>query len=127
MDSPFIYDRYVTGKNFIGRKADCQILSNLLNANENVVMYEPPKTGKMSVVQQTLFNMRISGKSFSVASMDFFNKRTMEQFLTCFGTSVIRSVASTPEEYANAVAKCLPDTHFRFDRQQFSITDQVVS
>lgn len=127
MDSPFIYDRYVTGKNFIGRKADCQILSNLLNANENVVMYEPPKTGKMSVVQQTLFNMRISGKAFSVASMNFFNKRTMEQFLTCFGTSVIRSVASTPEEYGNAVAECLSGTHFRFDRQLFSMTDQVVS
>ncbi|MGN1212115.1 MAG: hypothetical protein ACI4TM_10545 [Candidatus Cryptobacteroides sp.] len=127
MDSPFIYDRYVTGKNFIGRKTDCQVLANLLGANENVVMFEPPKTGKMSVVQQTLFNMRIGGKAFSVASMDFFNKRTMEEFLTCFGTAVVRSVASTPEEYEKAVSEGLSGTHFLFDRQAFATSDRVVS
>ena len=30
MDSPFIYDKFVTGKNFIGRRDDCIILENLL-------------------------------------------------------------------------------------------------
>ena len=46
MDTPFIYDTYVTGKNFIGRKTECNMLGNLLDKHENVVIYEPPKAGK---------------------------------------------------------------------------------
>ena len=45
MASAFIYDKYVTGKNFIGRKMDCTILSNLLEAGENVYLYGPPESG----------------------------------------------------------------------------------
>ena len=62
MDRPFAYDNYVTGKSFVGRKMDCTILGNLLQNGEHVVIYEPPKSGKMSVIQQTLFNMRAMGK-----------------------------------------------------------------
>ena len=47
MDGPFIYSKYVTGKHNIGRKSDALILGNLLSKGENVVIYEPPKTGKM--------------------------------------------------------------------------------
>ena len=75
MDTPFVYDRYVTGRNFVGRKTDCNTLSNLLEAGEQVVMYEPPKTGKMSVIQQTLFNMRAQGKQFMVVHVNLFNVR----------------------------------------------------
>lgn len=32
METPFVYDRYVTAKNFIGRKKECGILANLLEA-----------------------------------------------------------------------------------------------
>ena len=32
--------------------------------------------GKMSVIQQTLFNMRISGKQYTVAESDLFNVRS---------------------------------------------------
>ena len=73
MDRPFVYDRYVTGKSFVGRKTDCVILGNLLNVGEHVVLYEPPKSGKMSVIQQTLYNMRAAGKQFSVVRVNMFN------------------------------------------------------
>ena len=39
MDSPFIYDKFVTGKNFIGRKSDCTILGNLISQHEKSVRY----------------------------------------------------------------------------------------
>ena len=73
MDTPFVYDNYVTGRNFVGRKMECTILSNLLEAGEHVTLYEPPKSGKMSVVQQTLFNMRAAGRPVSVAWVNLFN------------------------------------------------------
>ena len=49
MDTLFPYSQYVTGKNFVGRKTDTTLLGNLLSQGENIVIYEPPKTGKTSL------------------------------------------------------------------------------
>ena len=127
MDRPFVYDRYVTGRGFVGRKADCNILGNLLEQGEHVVMYEPPKSGKMSVIQQTLFNMRAAGKQFAVVRVNLFNVRTVEQFLIKYGTAVIRSMYSTSDEYMGVVERYLSDTHFVFDPDCFASSDEVVS
>ena len=138
MDTPFVYDRYVTGKNFVGRKMDCTILSNLLEGGENVVMYEPPKSGKMSVIQQTLYNRRASGRQFMVVHVNMFNIRTIEEFMLKYGTAVIRPLYSTQQEYASTpelykkldasvVAKHLEGTHFVFDPARFASSDEVVS
>lgn len=127
MDTPFIYDRFVTGKNFVGRKAECTILSNLLEAGEHIYLYGRPKSGKMSIVQQALFNRRMSGKQFMVAHVSLSNIRNLEQFLIKFGTAVIKSVSSTAGEYESLVQKHLEGTHFVFDRSRFASCDEVVS
>ncbi len=127
MASAFIYDKYVTGKNFIGRKMDCTILSNLLEAGENVYLYGPPESGKMSLVQQSLFNMRMMGRQFVVGQLDLFNVRRTEDFLLRFGAAAIRSCASVPEEYADMVARYLSGSHFVFDPMRFSTCGEIVS
>lgn len=127
METPFVYDRYVIDRNFIGRKAECNTLRNLLTGKEDVAIYEPPKSGKMSIIQQALFGMRIAGLRFDVCELNLFNVREKNRFLTKFGSSVIRAVASTPEEYEAIIAGLLPNTHFVFDRQRFSVSDEVVS
>lgn len=127
LDVPFVYDRYVTGKNFVGRKTDCNTLGNLLEAGEQVVMYEPPKTGKMSVIQQTLFNMRAAGKQFIVSRVNLFNIRSIEQFLVRFGSTVIRALYSTPEDYRDVMNRYLNDTHFVFDPARYSSCGEIVS
>ena len=126
MDTPFIYDNYVTGKNFVGRKLECNILSNLLEAGSQVSLYEPPKSGKMSVIQQTLFNMRSVGKQFSVAWVNLFNVRTVYDFLKKFGTAVIKPLYSTPSEYADVVSRHLSGTHFLFDPARFASHEEIV-
>lgn len=127
METPFMYDRFVTGKNFVGRKTDCNTLSNLLASGEQVVIYEPPKSGKMSIIQQTLFNMRMSGKQFLVGQLDLFNTRTMDDFLLRFGSAVIRPLCSTPDEYRGIIEKYLQGTHFVFDAARFSSDNEVIS
>ena len=127
MDTPFIYDRFVTGKNFIGRKTECTIMSNLLESGENVMLYGRPKSGKMSIVQQTLFNRRLSGKQFMVAHVCLSNVRNLEHFLLKFGTAVIKSVSSTADEDESLILKYLDGTHFVFDRARFASCDEVVS
>ena len=127
METPFVYDRYVTSKYFIGRKKECGILGNLLAAGEHVVIYEPPKTGKMSLIQQTLINMRSSGMQFMTVCLDMFNVRSLDEFLLRFGTTVMKAALSTPDQYKDAIARHLSDTHFVFDRERFYQEGSIVS
>lgn len=122
----FVYDNHVTGKNFVGRKTECTVLSNLLEAGENVCIYEAPKAGKTSLVQQTLYNMRASGKPFIVAYVDLLNVRTRRGFLKKFGGTVIRAAYSTPSDYASVIASHLNGTHFVFDPAQFASKEDIV-
>ena len=126
MDTPFVYDSYVTGKNFVGRKLECSALGNLLEAGSQITLYAPPKSGKMSVIQQTLFNMRAVGKQFSVAWVNLFNVRTVYDFLKKFGTAVIKPLYSTPAEYADIVSRHLAGTHFLFDPARFATHEEIV-
>lgn len=127
MDTPFVYNDYVTGKYFVGRTMECTIMANLLKAGEHVSVYEPPKTGKMSVIRQTLYNMRNAGVQFMVSFVDMLNVRTLEDFLIKYGTAVLKSSASTPEEVSDIVRTHLADTHFVFDHVRFMTYDEYVS
>ena len=127
MDTPFIYDKHVTGRYFIGRRSECMILGNLLRAGEHVSIYEPPKTGKMSLVHQTLYTLRNDGMQFTVAFVDMLNVRTLSDFLIKFGTAVMKSAASTPDDYAAIVRDYLAGTHFVFDRVRFMTYEELVS
>ncbi|MBO8453025.1 MAG: hypothetical protein IAC06_09130 [Bacteroidetes bacterium] len=127
MDIPFVYDRYVTNKDFAGRKSECLALTNLLSAGEHIVLSEPPKSGKKSLIQQAFFVMRLGGKIINAAVLDMFNLRSTEELLTRFGSTVIRSVSSSPDEYEDIVSRHLAGTHFVFDRERFAVSDEIVS
>ena len=126
MDTAFVYDNHVTGKNFVGRKTECTVLSNLFEAGENVCIYETPKAGKTSLVQQTLYNMRAAGKPFIVAYVDLLSVRTRRGFLKKFGGSLIKAAYSTPSDYAAVIARHLEGTHFVFDHAQFASKEDIV-
>ena len=127
MDTPFIYNEYVTDKNFIGRGTERNILANLIKAGEHVSIYEPPKTGKMSLLMQVFTDLKNERTQFVVAMVDMLNVRTLEDFLIMFGAAVMKLSASTPEDYASIVETYLDDTHFVFDRVRFINTGEVLS
>ncbi len=127
MDSPFLYNKYVTGQHFIGRKEDCTILGNLLSQSENVAIWEPYGTGKKSIVHQVLTRLRVTGVRFNTGEMTALDIRAGEAFIRRLGTAVIRLVASTPDEYSQIVAKHLAGTHFVFDPRAFSDNDTILS
>ena len=127
MDGPFIYDKCVTGKNFIGRKTECTILGNFITQGENAVIILPPRGGKTSLIQQTLFNLRVGGLQYLTGQFSVQNIRSSVKFLQRFGGAVIRMVASTPGEYADIISRYLGGTHFIFDWEEFSQTDEVIA
>ncbi len=127
IDTAFPYAQYVTGKNFVGRRADVTLLGNLLGQGENVLLSEPPKSGKTSLVQQALFSMRMSGKVFTVGQFSALNIRTPEAFLLRLGNTILRMVASSPMEYAALTEKFLGGTHFVFDPANYADEDKILS
>ena len=127
MDTPFIYDKHVTGRYFIGRRSECMVLGNLLRAGEHVSIYEPPKTGKKSLIHQTLYNLRNDGLQFIVSFVDMLNVRTLSDFLIKFGNAVMKSASSTPDAYDAMVREYLAGTHFVFDRVRFMTYEEIVS
>ena len=127
MDTPFPYAQYVTGKHFIGRKADVTLLGNLLSQGEHVAIYEPPKSGKTSLIQQALYTMRLGGRAFTVGQFSALNIRTPEDFLLRLGVTVLKMVAFTTEEIRNLVQRYLMGTHFVFDPVAYSEHNQVIS
>ena len=127
MDTPFPYDKYVTGKNFMGRKAECTILSNLISQHVHVSLYEPPKSGKTSLVQQALFAMRFGQRTLTAGQFSVLNIRSVAEFLSRYGATVIRMVASSPKEYADIVAGSLGGTHFVFDPDAFADREEILS
>ncbi|MBQ9184319.1 MAG: hypothetical protein IJ151_00415 [Bacteroidales bacterium] len=127
MESPFIYYRQVTGKNFLGHKEDCTILGNLLKQGEHAAVYAPPKSGKSSLIQQTLMKLRMSGAQFTVGEFNLINIRETDKFLLRYGNTVLRSVAVSPGEYSDLVAKYLEGTHFVFDARAYEESDAIIS
>ena len=127
METPFPFSQYVTGKNFVGRKADVTLLGNLLAQGEHVALSSPPKSGKTSLVQQTLFQMRLSGTPFTVGQLSCLNIRSTQDFLLRLGSTLVRMVASTPDEYSAVVKSFLEGTHFVFDPAAFAEREEVVS
>ena len=121
-----MYNRYVTGQHFIGRKDDCFILANLLNQNENVVIWEPFGAGKKSLVHQVFTKLKVNGDALTVGEMTALDIRDGESFVKRLGAAVIRLVASTPDEYERIVSSHLEGTHWVFDRKAFSDMDTIL-
>lgn len=127
MDSPFVYNRPVSGRYFVGRKTECTVLTNLLRDGENVVMYEPPKSGKDSLLQQVFFNMKLESKQLRVVRLSLLNIRTVADFCLLLGSEILKINGSTPEDYTSMVAEYLPGTHFVFDKQEWQKSGRILS
>lgn len=125
MDSPFIFDKSVTGRSFAGRRSDCNSLAGIVTHGQNAVIWGPPKSGKMSVVRQTLLNLKTSGHNPILCEVDLMNVRKPELFLRRFAGSVIKAVATAPEEMAEISSTYLGGTSLVFDEGLYLETGQL--
>lgn len=127
MDSAFTYGTPVTGKHFLGRKKDVNILCNLIAQRENIVLIGAPKTGKRSLIQQVFLQMRTGKETFSAAEVELRDVRERVTFLRRLGDTVIRQFATTPAEFRDIITEHLGGTHFVFDQRSFSEDGGILS
>lgn len=123
----FIYNKPVSGRQFIGRKTELTALFNILHAGKNAVIYDIPHSGKKSLIAQAMHDMRLGGKQFSSTSISLLNVRTLEDFCCRIASSIISSFCTTPDEYASMVRNFLPGTSFYFDYNSFSGKGKIIS
>ena len=127
MDSPFTFSRPVTGRNFVGRKTEVPLLSNFLRDGENVVIYEPPKAGKDSLIQQVFYDMKLSSMQFGIASLSLQSVRTVQDFCLNLGSAMLKLYGTTPDDFAALAGELLSNTHFVFDPEQYELTGSVIA
>lgn len=119
MDSFFQYYKSAAGKNFIGRETDLNILSNLINQGENVVIYEPAKTGKRSLIQQCVYKMRSNSVPFVLVDSSFENLRDEVGMASALASAVFRSVCSGPTEIIPIAEALFQGSCWRFDNEKY--------
>lgn len=127
MAQTFIFNKYVTGKNYFGRKTESQVFVNLITQGNNVCIYEPPKAGKTSLIQQSFFNMRVTGQKFISVNFSLLNVRTEADLMMRLGSEILKSVGSTPADFAQAVERHLSGTNFIFDPAAYQTNGSVLS
>ena len=127
MDSIFQYNKPVTGKQFLGRKAELGAFANLLGRGENVVIYEPARTGRRSLVQQGLFNMKSAGQRFVPVQLTLLDVRTLSGFALRLASSALRALGNGPADFARLVGEYLAGTHFVFDGARYDACGEFLS
>ncbi|MBQ0077335.1 MAG: ATP-binding protein, partial [Bacteroidales bacterium] len=115
MATLFTYDRPVTGKNHIGRKDESDTLRQLIEAGRNIVIYEPPKTGKSSLIAQTLYAMRLDSVKFNCLEISLLNVRSTTDLLFKLAGALLDHFTTTPSERTAFAQRYLAGTHFVID------------
>lgn len=84
MEIAFSYDRSVTGKQFLGRKSECEQLQSAILSGENIALYSAPKSGKSSLISHVLLQLKEEGKPVSFCKVQAGNAIRIEDFLAHF-------------------------------------------
>lgn len=114
METTFTYDKQVTGKSFIGRKNEKELLCKVLQQGGNIALYEGPKTGKCSLLKQSLYELALKGFRYKTFEMSLLSIRNGLDFLkklarlfkyelkddNIFDEDKITEILSLPLQYA---------------------------
>lgn len=120
LESNFIYDRFVDGRDYIMRRQEEETLSGLIGRGRNIAIYEAPKTGKTSLLRKTLFTLKASGKAFGAAELSLLNIRDSRSLCTRLICALTDRFASTPNEKKALVSKYFEGSGIAFDQKAFT-------
>lgn len=122
-----MYNRPVSGRYFVGRKTECTILGNMLRVGENVSLYEAPKTGKDSILQQVFSTLKLESRQFRVVRVSAMNVRSVSDFCIRLGSEILKAYGSTSADYASLVADHLAGSHFVFDELMWQNNGSILT
>ncbi|MEZ5083908.1 MAG: ATP-binding protein [Bacteroidales bacterium] len=122
MDTPFVYGRLATGKNFTDREKEVLHLYQNFLSGTNTTLISPRRWGKSSLVKKAGDKVLSSSKNSKVVYLDMFNIRTEEDFYKALSEGVLNAVSGKMEELfstaKNFLKQWVPKITFSPDAQQ---------
>lgn len=98
METPFVFGKIATAKNFTDRKKETERLVLNYNSSVNTILISPRRWGKSSLVEHAAEITLKKNKKIRFCFIDLNNVRTEEQFYQYFATAVLRSSAIKTKE-----------------------------
>ncbi len=98
MESPFVFNKPVAVADAIPRINEVNAITERLTKNKHVLVYEPPKSGKNSLMQQVFNKLKQDRYSFKVCNVDLFNVRSEADLLKAIRTSLVECFAKNDNE-----------------------------
>jgi len=80
METPFIYNRYVTGKYFVSRQKEIKYVSEGLKNKKNILIYDSPKTGKESLIKNSLKKLDNERFEYKLVEINLLTIRDKDTF-----------------------------------------------
>lgn len=121
MESPFEYNKYVSGAQFIGRGKEVAHLCNLIREHKNVLIYGPAKIGKKSLVYNSMELLRHDHRDITLCDMDLFNIRCIEAFMLRFTNETVSHFAATDTEWNAILQRYLPSSPYMMDKSSHKL------
>ena len=94
--SPFQYGKIVTGRAFVNRTREKELLIHHFMSGINTILISPRRWGKTSLVKESVRLTR--EKDIKFVSIDLFSIRDEQEFLTTFAREVIKATMNKREE-----------------------------
>lgn len=126
MESPFEYNKSVSGAQFIGRANEVALLCNLIREHRNVLIYGPAKIGKKSLVYNSLELLRHDHRDMTFCDINLFNIRCIEAFMLRFTNEIVSHFAESDTEWNAIMHRYIPSAPYMMDqtslRKQYTYT-----
>ncbi len=117
MQTPFIYGKTVTGKQFINREKEKNRLINNFQNGINTILISPRRYGKTSLVKEVI--SEFYDENIKFVFFDLFRLRDEESFYSVYVKEIIKSTASKNEDLIKTgkefFSKLIPKLTFSFD------------
>ncbi len=125
MDTIFIYNRFAVGNDFISRKREVNILTNNLRQRQHSLIYDAHKTGKKSLVQQTILNLQKLSYDFRICDLNLLNIRSMDKMFKVMVTQIASSISNTLTDWNEFSEKYLNSSEINPD-SEVPLTDEQI-
>lgn len=110
METPFIYNRFVSGAHFLSRREERNSLTHLLRQNEHALIIDGPRTGKRSLVQQAFLDLKALSFQYTVCHLDLGSIRSRSGFLHLLAGRLCGCFAVTQAEQREFRNRFFPES-----------------
>ena len=115
MESPFEYNKPVSGTQCIGRNKEARMLCNLLRERNNILIYGQARIGKKSLIYNSFDTLKGESYNFTYCNINLFNIRCIEAMMLKYTNALLNCFSSSATEWNSILKKFVPNAPYIVD------------